>query len=116
MTNTSTTAESGRISETAARTTEADVFTVAVARRWQRRGLGALLVRELIAGAAERGATSLLLEVRAGNTAAVDLYRRHGFERIAVRRGYYQPEDEDAWIMRLRPLTRAAPPGQHTFL
>ena len=27
-----------------------------------------------------------------------------GFERIAVRRRYYQPEDVDAWVMRLRPL------------
>lgn len=94
---------------------EADVFTLAVARAAQRRGLGARLLRELIARSAERGATSLMLEVRAGNAAAIGLYRRHGFERIAVRRGYYQPENEDAWVMRLRPLTRVAA-GQGTYL
>ena len=94
---------------------EADVFTLAVARTAQRRGLGARLLRELIARSVERGATSLLLEVRAGNEAAIELYRRNGFERIAVRRGYYQPENEDAWIMRLRPLTRLAA-NQGTYL
>ncbi len=36
--------------------------------------------------AARRGATSLLLEVRADNAARDRLYRREGFERIAVRR------------------------------
>ena len=29
---------------------------------------------------------------------------REGFERISVRRRYYQPDDMDAWIMRRRPL------------
>lgn len=94
---------------------EADVFTLAVARCAQGRGLGGRLLRALIAHGAERGATSLLLEVRAGNAPAIGLYQRHGFERIAVRRGYYQPENEDAWIMRLRPLTRVTA-GQGTYL
>jgi [ribosomal protein S18]-alanine N-acetyltransferase len=44
----------------------------------------------------------VLLEVRADNDAAIRLYERHGFERIAVRRRYYQPGDVDAHIMRRR--------------
>jgi ribosomal-protein-alanine N-acetyltransferase len=83
---------------------EADVHTLAVAGSAQRRGVGTALLRALVDEAAARGARSLVLEVRAGNQAAIELYRRHGFERIAVRRGYYQPEGEDAWIMRLRPI------------
>jgi ribosomal-protein-alanine N-acetyltransferase len=84
---------------------EADVQTVGVATSAQGRGVGALLVGALIAQARRRGATTLLLEVRADNQAAISLYRRLGFERIAIRRRYYQPEDVDAWVMRLRPLT-----------
>ncbi len=83
---------------------EADVQTIAVLASAQGRGVGGVLLRALIAEAAGRGATSLLLEVRADNAAAIGLYRRHGFERIAVRRGYYQPGNTDAWVMRLRPL------------
>jgi [ribosomal protein S18]-alanine N-acetyltransferase len=83
---------------------EADVQTVAVAPAAQGRGVGAALVGALIERAAQRSATTVLLEVRADNEPAIGLYRRHGFERIAVRRRYYQPEDVDAWVMRLRPV------------
>lgn len=95
---------------------EADVQTLAVAPSAQGRGIGALLLRELLGEAARRGATSVLLEVRADNEAAIALYRRHGFEQIAVRRRYYQPGDVDALVMRLRPVPAAEPataPDEH---
>jgi ribosomal-protein-alanine N-acetyltransferase len=86
---------------------EADVQTLAVAPAAHRRGIGALLLRSLLGEAARCGCTSVMLEVRADNTAAIALYERFGFERISVRRGYY-PEGVDAWVMRLRPLPRDA--------
>jgi ribosomal-protein-alanine N-acetyltransferase len=84
---------------------EADVQTVAVAPAAQGHGVGGILLAALIEKARERGATSLLLEVRADNESALGLYRSRGFEQIALRRRYYQPEDVDAVVMRLRPLT-----------
>jgi [ribosomal protein S18]-alanine N-acetyltransferase len=86
---------------------EADVQTIGVAPAAQGRGVGTLLLRALTGEAVRRGTTSLLLEVRADNAPAIALYRREGFERIGVRRRYYQPGDVDAWVMRRRPL--AAP-------
>ena len=83
---------------------EADVQTIAVAPAAQGRGVGTLLLRALTARAARSGANSLLLEVRADNAPAIALYEREGFERISVRRRYYQPGDVDAGIMRRRPL------------
>ncbi len=83
---------------------EADVQTVAVAPGAQGKGVGKKLLDALIVQAREREATSLLLEVRADNEPAIGLYRSRGFERIAVRRRYYQPGDIDAWVMRLRPI------------
>lgn len=82
---------------------EADVQTIAVLPGAQRRGVGRALLSSLVERAAGAGATSVLLEVRADNDAAFRLYTSAGFERIAVRRRYYQPGDVDAWIMRLRP-------------
>jgi [ribosomal protein S18]-alanine N-acetyltransferase len=81
---------------------EADIQTVAVAPSAQGRGVGRRLVAALVDRAASGGASSLLLEVRADNPAAIALYRGFGFEQIALRRRYYQPGDVDALIMRLR--------------
>ena len=81
---------------------DADVQTVAVAPAAQGRGLGAELLAALLHEAASREARAVLLEVRADNPRAVALYRRFGFERLAVRRRYYQPGDVDALVMRHR--------------
>ncbi len=78
----------------------ADVMTVAVVPVWRGRGLGDVLLDDLVRRAGGRGATALMLEVRADNAAALRLYGRHGFERVAVRRRYYQPGDVDALVMR----------------
>jgi [ribosomal protein S18]-alanine N-acetyltransferase len=91
----------------------ADVQTLAVAVEWQGAGVGALLLTALLDEARRRGAGEVLLEVRADNEAAARLYGRFGFERIGVRRGYYQPGGVDAIVMRLRPLTLPAAGGLH---
>jgi ribosomal-protein-alanine N-acetyltransferase len=77
---------------------EAFVQTMAVAPSHQRRGLGAVLLEELLAEAARRRQPRVLLEVRADNPPAQRLYERHGFRRVGVRRGYY-PGGVDAWVM-----------------
>jgi ribosomal-protein-alanine N-acetyltransferase len=81
---------------------EADVQTLAVAPAAQGSGVGSLLLAALLAEAARRGCPSVLLEVRADNLPAHRLYRRHGFQRVAVRRGYYRPGPVDAWVLRRR--------------
>jgi ribosomal-protein-alanine N-acetyltransferase len=83
---------------------EAHVTTVAVDPDWQRRGVGARLVLDLLADARARGLVGVTLEVRAGNDAARSLYRRFGFVDEGVRRGYYPEDGEDAVIMWLRDL------------
>ena len=80
----------------------ADIMTLAVVPAYQRCGLGERLLTELLRRAAAQGASSVMLEVRADSLAALRLYERHGFERVSVRRGYYQPEGVDAYVLRLR--------------
>ncbi|MBX9246999.1 ribosomal protein S18-alanine N-acetyltransferase [Actinotalea ferrariae] len=92
----------------------ATVMTLGVARRAQRRGLGGVLLEALVARARELGADALLLEVRVDNDPAIALYRRAGFEVLGRRRRYYQPEDVDAFTMRLVLGPSAATyPGHH---
>lgn len=81
---------------------QADVQTLAVARDRQGSGLGRRLLDALLAEARRRGAGEVLLDVRAENLVAQALYAGAGFERIAVRRGYYQPGGTDALVLRLR--------------
>ena len=79
---------------------EADVLTLAVdPRRWGQ-GMGTALLLALLQEAVHRGCEQVFLEVRADNPRAQQLYRRHGFIEIGIRRGYYQPSGTDALVMR----------------
>lgn len=80
---------------------QADIQTIAVVEGARGRGLGRTLMDALLSEARGRGAEQVFLEVRADNPAAQHLYDSLGFERIDVRRNYYQPDGVDAIIMRL---------------
>ncbi|MCX2746221.1 ribosomal protein S18-alanine N-acetyltransferase [Arthrobacter sp. MI7-26] len=85
----------------------ADVQTIAVVPEFEGRGIGSVILTELIEESRGRGATEVLLEVRADNPRAQALYARFGFEQIHVRRRYYR-DGTDALIMRLT-LTEGIP-------
>jgi ribosomal-protein-alanine N-acetyltransferase len=57
-------------------------------------------MNELMAEAHRRGARHVLLEVAADNVPAQKLYASYGFDIVGVRRGYYQPSNTDALVMR----------------
>jgi [ribosomal protein S18]-alanine N-acetyltransferase len=84
---------------------QADVVTLAVnPARWGR-GTGTALLTTLVDEAGKRGYEEVLLEVRQDNPRARQLYLRHGFTEVGIRRGYYQPSGVDAVVMR-KELTR----------
>ena len=71
---------------------EAELLLIAVRPAYRGRGIGRDLLEQIQAGAADRGAKRLHLEVRDGNRAA-DLYHGAGFEKIGRRRDYYSGQD-----------------------
>jgi ribosomal-protein-alanine N-acetyltransferase len=79
----------------------ADVQTIAVAREHWGTGLGALILTELLRAATSFECAQVMLECRVDNVRAQKLYERFGFEAIGFRRGYYQPGNVDALVMRL---------------
>ena len=79
----------------------ADVQTIAVARDHWGTGLGATLLTELLRAASAFECAEVMLECRIDNIRAQKLYERFGFEAIGFRRGYYQPGNVDALVMRL---------------
>ncbi|MXS79913.1 MULTISPECIES: ribosomal protein S18-alanine N-acetyltransferase [Nitrosomonas] len=81
---------------------EAHVLTLGVGYAWQNQGLGGAMLRYLIELSRKHRAEFILLDVRESNTGAANLYRRLGFQQIAVRKDYYPAMcgREDALIMR----------------
>ncbi len=79
---------------------EAELESIAVAREFQRRGLARGLFLALAGELGRQGIEEILLEVRAGNAAALALYRSLGFVEEGRRRGYYGDPVEDAVLMR----------------
>ncbi|MGW2511000.1 GNAT family N-acetyltransferase [Streptomyces scopuliridis] len=77
-----------------------DVQTIAAARDQWGTGLGARLLIDLLQHATAFECEEVLLEVRVDNLRAQRLYERFGFEPIGFRRGYYQPGNIDALVMR----------------
>ncbi|MEU6223944.1 ribosomal protein S18-alanine N-acetyltransferase [Streptomyces sp. NPDC047042] len=87
----------------------ADVQTIAVAREHWGTGLGAVLLTELLRAATAFECAEVMLECRVDNVRAQKLYERFGFEPIGFRRGYYQPGNVDALVMRLRDPAASLP-------
>lgn len=82
---------------------EAHLLNLSIASGYQRSGHGTALLREAAALARKHGAEKLLLEVRPSNHPAQALYRRFGFRKIGLRRGYYPAHSgrEDAIVLAL---------------
>jgi len=83
---------------------EAQLLNLTVVPDARREGLGRELLGRFLAEAVRLGAVQVFLEVRVGNDAAIALYEREGFVRIARRASYYPAgaagAREDALVMR----------------
>jgi ribosomal-protein-alanine N-acetyltransferase len=78
---------------------EGHICNVAVMKEYRGRKIGYHMMVHMIAEAMSRGITSLTLEVRRSNTAAIKLYERLGFISEGIRKDFYIMPREDAVIM-----------------
>lgn len=80
---------------------EAELLDIAIAAQHQHRGWGQKLLEEMMVLARRRNMQRMVLEVRASNQPAINLYRKAGFADIGLRREYYPAENgrEDAILM-----------------
>jgi len=72
---------------------EVELITIAVDRKWRKKGVGLMLMRALFNALLMSPAKRMLLEVAADNPAALKLYGKLGFARIGERKGYYPRPD-----------------------
>ena len=83
---------------------EMHVMIVAVAPAWRRRGIAQRMLLEAMEQARQADCARAILEVRASNVGAQQLYYRLGFAPVGVRPKYYQRPSEDALILWRDPL------------
>jgi ribosomal-protein-alanine N-acetyltransferase len=78
---------------------EAHIVNLAVKQVYHHRGIGELLLINMLDLALVKYADLLTLEVRVSNNSAIKLYQKYGFFKRGIRRGYYLDDKEDAVIM-----------------
>ena len=78
---------------------EAEITNVAVEEEYRGKGMGHLLVTELVKRCSKKGINHILLEVRSSNQPAIRLYQKAGFAAESVRKNFYEQPKEDAIVM-----------------
>ena len=78
---------------------ELEILNFAVELNSRRCGIGAALLAEALQWAQTFQATSVILEVRASNFAALRFYERHKFAVVGRRPRYYTSPVEDALLL-----------------
>lgn len=87
---------------------EAHIASLATHPEFRRQGIAKQLLVESLDRAYSEGARTALLEVRAGNAAARQMYQTFGFEEVGRRERYYKDNNEDAILMTLKRLPLAS--------
>lgn len=78
---------------------EGSLTDIAVLRTHRGRGIGRMLMNELLKAAREQMLRFVTLEVRETNTPAINLYASFGFEQVGKRPRYYSDPVEDALLL-----------------
>lgn len=83
---------------------QAEILRIGTHPDYQRKGIASQLFSALHETLMKNNVMQLMLEVRADNSAAINLYERQGFKTIHCRKGYYQQPNlpsVDALILQL---------------
>jgi len=79
-----------------------ELLQIAVGNQVRRRGVADFLMRIMLENARVNTISSIFLEVRKSNAAAISLYKKHGFKLVRRRKDYYINPVEDALVMSIR--------------
>ena len=82
----------------------AHITEIAVREQLRGNGIGELLLIGSLTAAVEYGSQVMTLEVRVSNFIAQRLYEKYDFKSVAIRKGYYSDNREDATVMTTSPI------------
>lgn len=78
---------------------EGEITNVAVAATERRRGVADAILKQIDIEAKNRKVSKIFLEVRVSNEAAIQLYKKHGYQLQGTRKNFYRLPQEDAYVM-----------------
>ena len=78
----------------------ATVCQICINPVYQRKGLGSMLIEEMIKDCRTENVRNITLEVRDHNVAAIKLYEKHGFKKTIVKEGYYTNGDNALYMIK----------------
>lgn len=76
---------------------EADIMNIVVKKNFRNNGIGYFLLDNLISFARDLNLNVITLEVSEKNLTAISLYKKFGFEKLGIRKNYY--DGFDGFIM-----------------
>ncbi len=78
---------------------ESHFSTLSVSPDYRGKHVGEALFNRLVQYCYENMIKYITLEVRVSNVGAMTLYEKYGMKTLGTRKGYYQDNNEDAYIM-----------------
>ena len=69
-------------------------FAISVVKEYWNRGIGSLLLEQIIAFAKENSFEVIDLQVRSDNKSAIHLYEKYGFKKIGEHPAFFKMDDE----------------------
>ncbi|MCD7808946.1 MAG: ribosomal protein S18-alanine N-acetyltransferase, partial [Erysipelotrichaceae bacterium] len=80
---------------------QSQITTIGVDKAYQHQGYASYMLEKMIDLSLLHGCQTMSLEVRVSNMPAIELYKKFGFEIVALRQDYYR-DHEDAYLMLRR--------------
>ncbi|MBN2034153.1 MAG: GNAT family N-acetyltransferase [Deltaproteobacteria bacterium] len=89
----------GRLFGSVEKENRCELLAIAVEPHLHRRGIGGMLLRKIQKEAERLGESTLILHTAVDNFPAQDLFRKHGFISLSLKRHFY-PSGRDAVMMK----------------
>ena len=85
--------------------TDSHLLNITISKNYQGRGYGKKILNKVLFQSKVLGASIVFLEVRVGNSKAIEFYEKFGFKKDAIRYNYYDGNPkEDALLMSKQGL------------
>ncbi|MCH5180036.1 MAG: ribosomal protein S18-alanine N-acetyltransferase [Erysipelotrichales bacterium] len=78
----------------------AQLNQIAVHEGLRRKGIGEVLLTDMINRVSEQEVTKITLEVRTHNEKAIALYQKHGFKEELIKKHYYDNGDDAIFMIK----------------